>query len=85
MGRPGAPEYIARALIALTVLFCVVNGAFMVIAPLKWYAATGLLPFSFPPSNPDVLFESKPKPVYLLKGKLLDMNTFCVPYGGVVR
>jgi len=44
MGKPSTPDYIARALIALSALVCVANGAFMIIAPRAWYYAIPTVP-----------------------------------------
>ena len=48
MGKPSTPDYIARALIALTAIFCLANGVFMVAAPLAWYRALPTVPATGP-------------------------------------
>ncbi len=56
MGKPLLPELIARTLIALVIVVCLANGAFMIGAPLAWYHALPTVPATGP-ANPHFIVD----------------------------
>lgn len=51
MGKPDTLDRLAQALIALTALLALGNGAAMLVAPLDWYAMVPTVRFTGPPNQ----------------------------------